>query len=392
MFNFNIWKGIKSHFIDETPQDPLHTAYLECEAMMEYAQGRGFKVSPEMGVSILDLREEFQGKELNKHVELSPELGSQLFGLHNHLTDLVQPARPWTIFKLRQHSKNFFSLFGAVPTVRLILVLAVTFLFCLILLTRWYQGDPKCGIQEVSITQVVGEASITNEHLTCTGRIQLIILCAAGLGACFSVLYRLQQSIRKLEFDAKYENSAWTTVIMGLMAGYILVLSTNGGEIKGLPTFLKTNPPGVLIAILGGFSAEVVYKILTRMIETLEQFFIPGSESDPEAIKRDIRAGYEKDQSKKFQIITKELGSLQSKFATSLRSGADDMHGFIDSLLDKLDPDKPTLPDVTVKISTSTTTNGVEGNLTVEEKGADFDDAMDGEGGDLTEAEKKNLG
>jgi uncharacterized membrane protein YeaQ/YmgE (transglycosylase-associated protein family) len=90
------------------------------------------------------------------------------------------------------------------------------------------------------------------------------LLSAAGMGAAFAGLFKANRYIAEGSFDQKYESSYWITIVLGLIAGIVLaqILPDN------TQTLGKLTKP--LLALLGGFSAPAVYRVLERMVQTIE--------------------------------------------------------------------------------------------------------------------------
>ena len=94
----------------------------------------------------------------------------------------------------------------------------------------------------------------------------LFLLTAAALGACFAALFQANRFIAEGTFDPKYESSYWIRVILGLIAGLLLshMVPLTNDDISKLSV---TKP---MLALLGGFSAAMVYRIISRLIEAVE--------------------------------------------------------------------------------------------------------------------------
>src|SRR5438270_13746307 len=103
------------------------------------------------------------------------------------------------------------------------------------------------------------------------------LISAAGLGACFYALFKARRFITNGTYDPKYEPTYWVRFILGITAGTLLALLIPVGGSAGSVELTKP-----LLALLGGFSAEAVYRILLRMVETLETL-VQGS--DQQAIE-----------------------------------------------------------------------------------------------------------
>jgi hypothetical protein len=94
--------------------------------------------------------------------------------------------------------------------------------------------------------------------------------CGAGLGASFYVLLNTQAYLVNRSFDPKYNAVYAARFITGVIAGVILATALGPVLQKQLEATATKYPltPGIL-AILGGYAAEVVQEILQRLVEVL---------------------------------------------------------------------------------------------------------------------------
>ena len=85
-------------------------------------------------------------------------------------------------------------------------------------------------------------------------------------GRCgVSALFTAYRYISEGTYDPKYESTYWLRFILGLMAGLLLpALIPIGGQ-AGDSTLTKP-----LLALLGGFSAAMLYRVLERLVNTVE--------------------------------------------------------------------------------------------------------------------------
>ncbi|HEV2735036.1 MAG TPA: hypothetical protein VGV85_09355, partial [Longimicrobiaceae bacterium] len=104
-------------------------------------------------------------------------------------------------------------------------------------------------------------------------------LASAGVGASFAMLFQVNEYIVDRSYDPKYEASYWIKFMIGVIAGFILVAlvpvggleaaAAEGGE-GAMRAAMLTKPT---LAMLGGFSASAVYRILNRLMSTVEGLF-----------------------------------------------------------------------------------------------------------------------
>ncbi len=95
----------------------------------------------------------------------------------------------------------------------------------------------------------------------------MFILACAGLGAAFSALFQAHRYVADATYDPRFDSSYAARMILGLIAGLILVelLPENLFADSSLGAFGKP-----ALAMMGGFSASAVYRLLQRMVEVME--------------------------------------------------------------------------------------------------------------------------
>jgi hypothetical protein len=123
----------------------------------------------------------------------------------------------------------------------------------------------------VSLTTYVNDDTRSVQNSSGLGLlvVELFWLSAAAMGASFAMLMQVSTYVVKRSYDPKYEASYWIKFFLGVMAGFILVSLVPVNEVKG-STVNLVKPT---LALLGGFSASAVYRILTRLVESVESIF-----------------------------------------------------------------------------------------------------------------------
>jgi hypothetical protein len=106
---------------------------------------------------------------------------------------------------------------------------------------------------------------------------QIFLLSYAGLGAAFAALNQLNEFIKLGTYEPKFDASYWARIIMGLMSGLIIsellpLNALNLQDASGIQDFEKP-----LAALLGGFASDMLYRILNRLVEQVNQLFGGGS-------------------------------------------------------------------------------------------------------------------
>ena len=258
----------------------------ECKAMADYAFASGREVPGTVAEALESFASQMAGADgmsaipdgespKSEAVHTSDKAVSQnspgvdarrLAQMHARLTEIVAPATPRTILLMATESakEGFWLFLGPVPLIRRMLVMAIAALITLIAvsLTDAVNGNPD----SFSYMHNSGVPLLLNE---------LFLLSAAAIGACFSALFQANRYIREGSFDPAHESSYWIRFVLGLLAGIMLAslidienyIPETGGvaasaSLKGLgkPT----------VALLGGFSAAVVHRILHRLITTVD--------------------------------------------------------------------------------------------------------------------------
>jgi hypothetical protein len=224
----------------------------ECGAMLRYASTRGMEIPPRAAYTVreLDNKRTEQGKKWSPE----PQDAADLVAAHGHLSRLVDPATPKSITLVNEQSPHsrWVALFGAVLVVRVMMVLAIVFLLAFLVLLPIVGDDPADAIASRSW----GRAFLGAVY----------IALAAGLGVLFSQLFLINRQISRGRYDPTEDAAQVTTIVLGLIAGVILAML--------LPDVLNTSdatanfsPP--LLALLGGFSAPVVYGVVSRLVDAV---------------------------------------------------------------------------------------------------------------------------
>lgn len=257
-------ESTESHNKSEKPS-LAKQGYLECEAMAKYALASGHKVSG----ALLQQLQELQ-PTIHSDIKLTDNTTMrQLAECHARLSRLIAPATPRTILLLDSETEQagFLRFLGPVPLIRQMMLAAVVSLIALICLTL----SPEVNGSKANSDILVGSGIplLLNE---------LFLLSAAALGASFSALFIANRYIQEGTFDPKYNISYWIRFVLGLIAGFILAtlidldalqkVSEGNGGTGSSNAFARP-----LLAMIGGFSAAVVYRILSRLAETVESLF-----------------------------------------------------------------------------------------------------------------------
>ena len=236
---------------------------LECDAMVRYALGNGLKLPPALQQSL----------ELFENVVEEGDLSvpvAYLASLHGQLADVVAPATPRTIYLLHiDKSRNSWaSILGPLSSIRR-LVLGAAFFTMVFVLSSLSDSISHQNLS-MDIYSLDGMASL---------EILIFLMSAAAMGGCFHALFIAHKYIEQGTYDPRFDSSYWMRIGLGIIAGLVLsqMIPIGPGPEAGGDAAAPVSSASVfgkpLLALLGGFSATLVYTILQRLVETVESLF-----------------------------------------------------------------------------------------------------------------------
>lgn len=256
----------------------------QCEAMVQHAMAEGLAVPPELlGRFDACLAGENQGTAAAIPAPSSADaLGAEpmtstpriqdLAAIHQTLTAIVAPATPAAIllFARERNVHPALSAIGPVPLIRHFLLLSVISLFTMLL---------------SSLFDVVNVENMSKSLLELSGwsllLVELFLLSAASLGSCFAILQQLNGYVAAGNYDPKYQATYWGRWVMGVISGILLsqilyawfahTLGNPDQEGSAAQVSLDLGQPA--LALLGGFSANLVRGLLNRIMTSIETLF-----------------------------------------------------------------------------------------------------------------------
>ncbi len=144
-----------------------------------------------------------------------------------------------------------------------------------------------------NIRQVLNRPCVAEDVLSAAGVDQLIRLAfymsSAALGASFAALYKANFYLSKGTYDPSYQASYWIRFTLGIIAGLLLALLVSERAMQS-EGFLSNGVARPLLAILGGFSADLLYTFLNRMVETFKSLFESSTEDILNAKEMEAKA------------------------------------------------------------------------------------------------------
>jgi hypothetical protein len=268
-------------------------------SMVRHLMTDGRRVPPQ----VVQAADQFEtALEQNQPIDIAA-----LSATHERLSRLVAPAKPGTLYLL-DDSFHHAGRVSALTPIRLVsqlvkVAVACVLVFLVLSITAVTEAHPGIQLIKSDIVRTVMD--------------RLFWLAAAGIGASFAMLFQLNDQILSRTYDPDETASYWVKFFLGLVAGFILVAlvpvdttADNGAEVLGPAT----------IALLGGFSASAVYRILTRMVEALESVFTGGAREQVISSEKaaSARAAEERVQGK--MAVAAQLVDIQQRLAGGITS------------------------------------------------------------------------
>jgi hypothetical protein len=199
---------------------------------------------------------------------------------HGALAQIIAPATPGAVLLLAAERATHPLLYalGPLPIGRLMLGLAILSLFMLL---------------GISLSEEVSPVNMSKTMLELAGYPLFVkeayLFAAASLGSCFQNLQRINVVISNGNYDPKFQSTYWTRWAMGVISG-IIIAQLIFVFLLHTPTTGASLPATIgqpLLALLGGYSVDLVHGILSHTINTLGSFF-RGSRD--EAVDNQTRA------------------------------------------------------------------------------------------------------
>jgi hypothetical protein len=220
--------------------------------------------------------------------------------VHDQLVKLVAPASPASI-----EASSLTR--GRNPVLFFICVCAaISFLIFIIPVIFSAFGDNLLGKELSELLQIVG---------------------GAGLGSSFYALYTAMGYIKSSTFEPKYSNTYLIRFGLGLLSGIILA--------KFLAGFFGDAPKITVsvLALVGGYAAEAVAKILDRVSDTLVTLVSGNDKDKVDAARQKADADAEKKTMQALSDTTKKL--QQAVIDKDPDSMAKSVHKVIGEILDR---------------------------------------------------------
>ena len=255
----------------------------QCDAMMAYVANRGImKDVPEDG--------SFELLDLPRSAQMAQPM-ARIAKLHRGLSRMVEPALPETIEALHKWTPIGTSRFqfiwrGMAPLesvswlIAVVVVLTIAVVL-LILPTSWglrdvvayYNGG--CGVAGATTNADGASCDSIREEKVLWFYLYFGLLGA--FGAAYSAIYDSFSYIREGRYDLRLASTYYVRILLGAFSG-ILLARPLADHVTG------SGLSAGLLAFVGGFSAQLVYKILTKLVQSIEDLFRPDRRKERYAI------------------------------------------------------------------------------------------------------------
>ncbi|MFQ3196588.1 MAG: hypothetical protein ACI8R9_000225 [Paraglaciecola sp.] len=290
----------------------------ECELMCEYALTNGLEVPPQLIKNLYVITNE---------TNYSREDIGELAIIHQQLNRIIAPATPQSVVLIRTEKKsaNVLRFLGAVPIVRHIMVTSLFFLLAFITI-----GQMKI-INETNLNNgILGSSSWT------AVAILSYLICCAGLGACFTSLHSLNNFVSKATYDPRYDSTYWASILLGVIAGVFiseLLFNMLFPEAVAGDTTATADMGKPALALLGGFSANMVYKILQRLVESAESL-VKGDQSAINQANQTAQVSELKSLKKEMSMdVASQLIKVEKLLESDPNAAGQEVRSAIESLL-----------------------------------------------------------
>lgn len=230
----------------------------------------------------------------------------EVLKLHNELSKKIAPASPKTVWLLYKESQSVgvLGFLGPVKLIRRLMLVALTSLILFIIIS--------CS-EEINVINISDGIYKLNDFSLFI--VLIFYLVSASLGATFSSLFKANRYIINNTYDAKYEASYWILYVLGIIAGIMLAVIIPIPEKSADESVQLAVASRPMLAMLGGFSAALVYRILFRIVYAVESLFVGKNSDEINSKIAGIHSANEQEKENNKQKFINQLLSLQGQLA-----------------------------------------------------------------------------
>lgn len=335
----------------ETLQDQL---FLQTAAMFKYCFNNGIAINEELIDEFdrnfkgwiryretADAKEKSVAKDGDPPQADSPQAAteavaaeaaislSQVNAIHCQLAAKVAPALPASILLIESEMVkttpfNYYlglKFLGPIKLVRAMMGAAIVMLIAFI----WLGCLPQVNAANltVDIYALSGKDLLYN---------LLFLLTSAGIGASFAALFDIRPYIAARTYDTVYATDYWIRFTLGIISGLMLAELVPLDSVAEGSSMAKFSRP--VLAMLGGFSVQVVYRVLQRFVQTLETLVQGGTTANNNTVKVKVREESNKEVLKMRTAFLAELSDVQK--AVNQGENTDEVKEAVDKLFKKV--------------------------------------------------------
>jgi len=262
----------------------------ECLAMVQYALASGMRVPAAAAATVEQARADGAADV------------AAMVKVHDQLSKLVAPATPRALLLMGPDhggAGTWKSMMGSVALVRRVMVAAIASM--VVYMAVGLSKDVNANV--LTVQNSWGITLLVNE---------LAWLSAAAMGASFAVLMQVSGYVVKRNYDPRYEASYWIKFFLGVMSGFILVQLMPFAKLAGTSGELSQ----LMLALLGGFSASAVFRILTRLVDAVESVFRGDAKEEINRRESDARSRAAEETSQVRMGLAAQVVRLQQEVST----------------------------------------------------------------------------
>ena len=218
--------------------------YKQVLMMSDYALANGVKIPENVKKCLID----FESKD-------------ELLDAHMVLSELIAPTTPKSLeynVSIKDESKTgFWRHISPYPIIRELFV--ATLIAAMIFMATGLTEDVNSVNLSHGLLESSGLPLLYNS---------LFIASAAALGSCFSLLTEALSKIKSVSLNSGDKPYFRATLMLGIISGLLLseVVVTKDTTIESAISLNR-----MILALMGGFSSELVYKTMQALMEKLKQ-------------------------------------------------------------------------------------------------------------------------
>jgi hypothetical protein len=284
---------------------------IESRAMLQHALASGMRVPADLIAAVVQSAEPPHGD------------ARAWADAHAQLADMVAPATPrmLTLLAASPEDRTAWRRLGNVPLVRQLMYVAIGSLVAFIALSMSpYIQDPRNG----NMYSSSGWPLLVNEAF---------YLCAAAMGASFANLFEAITQVLRARFDPLTEYFYWMRFLLGLIAGLLLatVLEVNIEVNETADAGARLGAAG--LSLVGGFSANLLYRVLTRLTESVELMLVGRTAAQTPETWRTAATHTEQRATQDRMAVVREMLALRGQLGDGTPA---EVQARIDALLERL--------------------------------------------------------